>query len=41
MAYPKVAAFGIAYINPDVDVDGQMVQAILSVIKGGIAGVAR
>jgi len=41
MAYPKVAAFGIADINPDVDVDGQMVQAILSVIKGGIAGVAR
>ena len=41
MAYPKVAAFGIADINKDADVDGQMVQAILSVIKGGIAGVAR
>jgi arginase family enzyme len=41
MAYPKVAAFGIADINPDADVDGQMVQAALAVIKGGIASVAR
>jgi hypothetical protein len=40
MAYPKVAAFGIADINPDTDVEGQMVQAVLAVIKGGIAGVA-
>jgi arginase len=40
MAYPKVAAFGIADINPERDVEGQMVQAALSVIKGGIAGVA-
>jgi arginase len=40
MAYPKVAAFGIADINPDADVEGQMVQAVLAVIKGGIAGVA-
>lgn len=41
MAYPKVAAFGIADINPESDVDGQMVQAALAVIKGGVAGVAR
>jgi arginase len=41
MAHPKVAAFGIADINPDADVDGQMVQAVLAVIKGRIAGVAR
>jgi len=40
MAYPKVAAFGIADINPERDVDGQMVQAALAVMKGGIAGVA-
>jgi arginase len=39
MAYPKVAAFGIADINPDADVEGQMVQSALAVIKGGIAGV--
>jgi arginase len=41
MAYPKVAALGIADINPAGDVDGQMVQAALAVIKGGIAGFAR
>jgi arginase len=40
MAYPKVAALGIADVNPEGDVDGQMVQAALAVIKGGIAGVA-
>jgi arginase len=40
MAYPKVAAFGIADINPEKDVEGQMVQAALAVMKGGIAGVA-
>jgi arginase len=40
MAYPKVAALGIADINPEGDVDGQMVQAAFAVIKGGIAGVA-
>jgi arginase len=39
MAYPKVAAFGIADINPERDVDGQMVQAALAVIKGGVAGI--
>jgi arginase len=39
MAYPKGAAFGIADINPDADVEGQMVQLALAVIKGGIAGV--
>jgi hypothetical protein len=39
MASPKVAALGIADINPEGDVDGQLVQAALAVIKGGIAGV--
>jgi arginase len=39
MAYPKVAAFGIADINPERDVQGQMVQSTLAVIKGGVAGV--
>jgi arginase len=41
MASPEVAALGIADINPEGDVDGQMVHAALAVIKGGIAGVAR
>jgi hypothetical protein len=36
MAYPKVAAFGIADINPERDVEGQMVQSTLAVIKGGV-----
>lgn len=40
MAYPKVAAFGIADINQGEDVEGQMVQSALAVIKGGVAGVA-
>jgi arginase len=40
MAYPKIEAFGIADINPEGDVDGQMVRAALAVITGGIAGVA-
>lgn len=40
MASPKVAAFGVADINPERDGDGQMVQAALAVIKGGIAGLA-
>ena len=39
MAYPKVAAFGIADINPERDIEGQMVQSTLAVIKGGVAGV--
>ena len=40
-ACPKVAAFGIADINPEKDIEGQMVQAALTVIKGGIAGFAK
>jgi len=40
MAYPKIAAFGIVDINPERDVDGQMVLAALEVIKGGITGAA-
>jgi arginase family enzyme len=39
MASSKVAALGIADINPKGDVGGRMVQAVLTVIKGGIAGV--
>jgi hypothetical protein len=41
MTYPNVAALGVADINPEGDVDGQLVQAALAVIKGGIAGAAR
>ena len=39
MAYPKIAAFGVSDINPERDVEGQMVQAALTVIKGGIAAL--
>jgi arginase len=39
MAYPKIAAFGIADINPERDADGQMVQAALAVVKESIAGI--
>ena len=40
MSYPKISAFGIADISPEEDVDGQMVRAALTVIKGGVAGIA-
>ncbi len=40
MAYPKIAAFGIAGVNPERDANGRMVQAALCVIKGGLAGFA-
>ncbi len=39
LAYPKIVAFGIADINPERDVDGQIVQAAMAVIKEGIAGI--
>jgi arginase len=41
MAAPKVAAFGIADINPERDFDGQMVGSALSVLKAGIVALAR
>jgi arginase len=41
MTYPKVAAFGIADINPERDVGGGMIQAALAVIKGGLGGSLR
>jgi len=40
MAYKKIAGLGIADINPERDMNGQMVQAALSVVKSGIAGLA-
>jgi arginase len=40
MSHPKISAFGIADISPDEDVGGQMVQSALTVIKGGVAGIA-
>ena len=40
IAYPKVAAFKIADINSEKDVEGQMVQVALAVIKGGMEGIA-
>ncbi|MCI0668672.1 MAG: arginase family protein [Methylococcaceae bacterium] len=39
-AYPKVAAFGIADINPAEDVEGQMLESAMTVIQGAIAGLA-
>jgi arginase len=41
MSAAKVAALGIADINPERDVDGQMVQAALTVLERGIRGLAR
>ncbi len=38
VAYPKTAALGISDINPEQDSDGQMIEAVLAVIKGAIAG---
>ncbi len=40
MAAPKVAALGIADINPEHDHDGRMVQAALAVVKAAIQGLA-
>jgi arginase len=39
LAHPKTASFGIADINPERDVDGQMAETAIAVIKEGIAGV--
>lgn len=41
MAEPKVAAFGIADINPERDFEGQMIQTALSLLEAGIRGRAR
>jgi arginase len=38
MSYPKIAAFGIADINPERDHGGQVIGAVLTVITGAIAG---
>ena len=39
MAYPKIAAFGVADINPERDVDGQIVLSTLAVVRDGILGL--
>ena len=39
MAYPKIAAFGIADINPERDIDGQMVLSTLEVVRDGVLGL--
>jgi len=41
MGTAKVAALGIADINPEGDFEGQMVRSALSVLKAGILGLAR
>jgi arginase len=38
MAYRNIAAFGVSDINPERDTDSQMIEAMLTVIKGAIAG---
>jgi arginase len=38
MAHPKAAAFGVADINPERDVDGQIIQSAFTVIRGAIEG---
>ena len=40
MAYPKVAALGVSDLNPERDVEGQALQSILAVVRGGVAGAA-
>lgn len=39
MATPRVAAFGIADINPERDEGGRMVRAAQAVIEGGVTGL--
>ncbi|MGR9105401.1 MAG: arginase family protein, partial [Gammaproteobacteria bacterium] len=39
-SYPKVVAFGVADLNPDEDVDGQMLEAALTVVRGAVSGFA-
>ncbi|HET6376905.1 MAG TPA: arginase family protein [Methylocella sp.] len=41
MGFPKVAAFGVADINPERDEEGQMVEAALSVAEAAMAGLSR
>jgi arginase len=41
MAQPKAAAFGVSDINPERDVDGQIIQSAFAVIQGAISGRAR
>ncbi|MCI0466584.1 MAG: arginase family protein [Beijerinckiaceae bacterium] len=40
MAYPKIAALGIAGINPERDIDGEIVQAAFAMTKAAITGLA-
>jgi arginase len=40
MAFPKVAAFGVADINPERDEEGKMVEAALSVAEAAMAGLS-
>ena len=39
MAYPKIAALGVADINPERDLDGQIILSTLSVVRDGISGL--
>jgi len=39
MTYPKIAAFGIADINPERDVEGQTIEVAMTVIKEAVASV--
>ncbi len=39
MAYPKIAALGIADINPERDVGGQIILSTLAVVRDSISGL--
>jgi arginase len=39
MAYPKIGAFGIADVNPERDVEGQIMQSAFAVIRGVVEGL--
>jgi arginase len=40
MATEKVAALGVSDMNPERDVDGQMMRAALTLIRNGVSGLA-
>jgi arginase len=41
MTYPKAVAFGVSDINPERDVDGQIIRSAIAVIRGTLNGLAR
>lgn len=41
LAHPEVKAWGVSDFNPERDVEGRALQAILEAIRGGALGIAR